>query len=185
MYYYYYYYYGGGDRVSRVSYDVERVSSFLRDASDMIFALALDDRIGSGLVNIINEEERKDFDLKEWVYDVQTHVRVALRDINLALHTDSEREYWDILYESGLTGVQLQSKLNLWNEFYEKVMDWIKQGAKVVDSAFRTNLERAIEATNIILRSILAAIPGAEPLIELKDFLMLSVKVEADRNNSN
>ncbi|MCO5267411.1 MAG: hypothetical protein M9897_00770 [Brumimicrobium sp.] len=178
---YYYYYYG-----SPKADDIKNIAEFLKDSSTTIFELVDIDEIEEKFYHGLDDGGRNNINVKEWVEDVKVKIKPIIRDLNLnAVFENEVAEKWDKFDEVGLTDVQLKSKLAIWNIYFEKVKEFLKQikeaSSKVVnfisDKEFIKYLMAFLKATNIILSSSTKVIAGLEPLKEFKDFFELSFEM--------
>lgn len=176
---YYYYYYGGSLNPNKKEVDINQIIRFLSDSSELIYSLVLNEQLNKGFYKSFNEENRTVLNLKDWVEDVKTLINLEIRDLKLTILTkESINETWAKLDTIGLTGIQLQSKLVIWFSLFDKIISKIKEGLENISQAFVKDLKNATKATNIILQSLVKALPGFEPLVELKDFFELSLEIE-------
>jgi hypothetical protein len=128
-----------------------------------------------------NPEDNLKFNYKKWVKDVKDLVANEVRNLKkLTLTRDDLDDIWAKFDKSGLTGIQLESKINFWGGLIELLKQNLKSLRDTIQSAFYSDLKKALKATNILLRSIISVVPGFEPLIELKDFFELSLELRED-----
>lgn len=161
--------------------EIKLILKFLKNSSSVIFGMLNNKDLNQGFHGAFAGNNKYRFELKGWVSTVEDDFKVVIKQVNSTLRSEKETlELWVKLRSSGLAGVQLESKLNYWEVFYKRLKRWLKDlsrnGKDMIDKLNNAPLLPFLKATNILYKSLLSALPGLEPLIELKDFFELSLE---------
>ena len=159
--------------------DLNNIIKFIEESSEIIYDLVLTEKLNKGFYRY--SDNNNPIKLEEWVKDVKDLVAIELRNLKISILTkDDLADIWAKFDKSGLTGIQLVSKINFWAGLIEVLRKSMKNIGEIIQRAFYRDLKNALKATNILLGSIITIISAFEPLKELKDFFELSLELRED-----
>lgn len=180
---YYYYYYAGANLpfMEPKAYDIYECNKFIKKSSTLLQQISESDdflksikRNYSGKFNNVNNlGNNYDFSKKfhEYVEDVMIVVNSEIRDIShILLDQKSINDYWERLKQVGMTGIQLEVKLNMWYAGLEKIKTFINNGVNyLVDNT--KELLNFLSLTNAIFGSLFKVFLNLDILEELKKMI--------------
>ena len=167
--FYYYYYTGEPDRKLC---DIQRVSSFLKDSTDFL-NIFFDKQPKQELERLLQIDEYAEYNFVEnfkvWIDEIKRRTLQELRNFTIATFTFKDKnECWDKLEIVGLTDVQLEIKLNIWDSIFKQLKILFDEA--VIDFKNKS-IPKFFELTKALYESLSTMFPTLEYLNEFLKYI--------------
>ena len=167
---YYYYYYAG--EPDRKAYDIERVCSFIKDSSNFLYDFF--EKIPKQEIEEylqVGDYSNYQFitKIEEWIDEVKRRSTQEIRNFTISTFTLRDKEdVWNKLEIVGLTDVQLDVKLNIWDSVFRQLKTLFEES--IIDFRNKT-IPKFFELTKTLYESLSTAFPYMEYLNEFLKYL--------------